>query len=174
LQFCADSCKVYDMNGEHLPAEGWSQMAEPSAEAISRPKRPFGVTMIAVILVISSPTAALGWLVQDSPFGLDEVYQQTSDVISTLFALSGIVLAVGLWRLKRWAWVGAMIWFGVEMAGSLIAWRQGEPHYALMGLGIISVFYLNQRDVQRAFGTARHREYVPPPPPLEDQHYGHA
>jgi len=45
-----------------------------------------------------------------------------------------------------------MVWFGFTMAGSLIAWSQDAPQYPLMVISIITVFYLNQRDVQQAFG----------------------
>jgi hypothetical protein len=129
-----------------------------STVAASRPtrrrrKRPFGVTVIALMQGIASPTTGISWVLNDSPFGISRAYEKTGDYLVVAFGVLGFAIAIGLWRLKRWAWVSTMVWFGFTMAGSLIAWAQDDPQYLLMVISIITVFYLNQRDVQQAFGA---------------------
>ncbi len=63
----------------------------------------------------------------------------------------GLIVSVGLWRLRRWAWVATMIWAGVNMAQALYAYWVSEPQYSAMALSVVIVLYLNQRDVQLAF-----------------------
>jgi uncharacterized membrane protein (DUF2068 family) len=38
------------------------------------------------------------------------------DVVASAITILGVVIAVGLWRLKRWAWVAAMLWTGSVLA----------------------------------------------------------
>jgi len=45
-----------------------------------------------------------------------------------------------------------MIELGLSMAFGLFVYFQGEPLYVYMWLNTIMVFYLNQREVQHAFG----------------------
>jgi hypothetical protein len=118
-----------------------------------RRKRPFGVTIIALLQALSGPTTSVSFL-----FGRLTLATAHGDLELNLEALIvtvlGWAIAVGLWRLKRWAWVAVMIWTGAALAGALALYFRGQPNYPLMIEHIIIVFYLNQRDVQQAFGEA--------------------
>lgn len=118
-------------------------------------KRPFGIIAIIVLQLISVAGAAL-----DMYFG----YKGTTDVFFTqtvhtggiptfnlVAIILGLVIAFGLWQLKRWAWFLVMIQLGLSMAGGLWLYAQGNPYYYDMIVDVIAVFYLNQRDVQQAF-----------------------
>ncbi|MGH2587006.1 MAG: hypothetical protein ACRDJE_18995 [Dehalococcoidia bacterium] len=118
-------------------------------------KRPFGVTVIAILQVVAAPTAGITVALAESPLGLGRAYDELGGIAGPVYSILGIVIAVGLWRLQRWAWIAAMLWFGLSMVGSLLAYRNGEPYYALMVIEIITVFYLNQRDVQQVFRSRR-------------------
>lgn len=126
-----------------------------AVERVPRPRRPFGVGVIALMQGVAAPTTGISLFLTDTPLGMSRAYERFSDYSAFALGVIGIVIAVGLWRLKRWAWVSTMIWFGFTMAGSLLAYRQGDAPYWLMVISIITVFYLNQRDVQQAF---RHRK----------------
>jgi hypothetical protein len=73
------------------------------------------------------------------------------EILDPIFGLVGLVLAVGLLSQRRWAWVGTMIWAGLNMAIGLVAFHHGTPHYISMALSVVAVFYLNLREVQVAF-----------------------
>jgi hypothetical protein len=65
--------------------------------------------------------------------------------------LLSIVVVFGLLRLRRWAWVLVMIQLGMVMALDLALYFVGSPQYASMLISVVTVFYLNQSDVQDAF-----------------------
>jgi hypothetical protein len=71
--------------------------------------------------------------------------------------LLALVISLGLFRLKRWAWLLAMTMEGLNLASALIAYRVGHPEYVTMVVGIFTVLALNQREVRQAF--------LPPEPP---------
>jgi uncharacterized membrane protein (DUF2068 family) len=118
-----------------------------------RTRRPFGVTIIAVLQALSGLSAG-AFVVVVRAGSLTIVDPELAAQSVALFAV-GLVIAVGLWRLKRWAWVSVMVWTGLELAGGLLSYFRGDPDYPSMVLGIIIVFYLNQADVQAAFRSRR-------------------
>ena len=77
------------------------------------------------------------------------------DAIALVILVVGLIIAIGLWRLHRWAWAGVMIWTGVNLATALYQYFHGRPDYAAMAEGMVVVFYLNQRDVRQAFEPIR-------------------
>ena len=114
-------------------------------------RRPFGVTVIAVVQLASSFVAML-------PIGVisDEMRTVFGDVdylqsANPVYGILGLSVAVGLWRLRRWAWVAIMLWTGLNMAATLHAYVYGYFHFLPMMLSVIQVFYLNMREVQVAF-----------------------
>lgn len=124
-------------------------------------ERPFGVTAIAVIQAIAAAAAVVGWWRRD-PFetGIADptVYLQSLTVVLALFTL---IAAIGLLLLHSSAWSLILLIISVNMGVGLWAYYDGHPNYVTMGLNVISIFYLNSREVRRAFGVARSREHVP-------------
>ena len=66
-------------------------------------------------------------------------------------ALLALVVSIGLFRLKPWAWLLAMSMEGLNLTSALTAYVVGHPEYVNMLLGIIIVMSLNQREVREAF-----------------------
>jgi lysylphosphatidylglycerol synthetase-like protein (DUF2156 family) len=66
---------------------------------------------------------------------------------ASLFAL----VAAGMWLRRRAAWVATMLLVGAVMVIELLRYARGDPHYLLMVLCVLIVFYLNQREVQSLF-----------------------
>jgi hypothetical protein len=93
--------------------------------------------------------------IEDLESNLDSVEMTASNqAIDLLYVALGLAIAYGLFRLEYWAWIAIMVWSGTRMAGSLALYIEGDPSYLLMVRDVLIVFYLNQRDVRRAF--ARH------------------
>ena len=137
-------------------------------------KRPFGVMVIIILQivgflsltgdVIGLPLSELptlfpmGWYSSDA-----RIFTLNSDNIALMIALTlGLVILtwqlaiiIGLWFLKRWAWFLMMAQLGLSMALCLWAYFEGVQLYAYMFLSVIMVFYLNQSEVQHAFGHNR-------------------
>ena len=117
-------------------------------------RRPFGVTLIAVLQAVNAITLGLYLLLRRVDPNL--IVREDPGYFGTVMVLLGFIVAVGLWRLDRWAWVATMLWAGSSMASALIAHVQGHPtSHAVMALSVLQVFYLNLSDVQRAFQRER-------------------
>src|SRR5690242_7939811 len=125
-------------------------MAEMGVEHMKR-KRPFGVTIIAIAIALSGPSMGLSVVLDFLRLHIS-VDGYRLDVTTFAASLLALALAVGLWQLRPWAWSAVMLWTGAALAGALLAYHSGHPDYAVMVEGMIIVFYLNQQDVQHAFG----------------------
>lgn len=116
-----------------------------------RRRRPFGVTVIATIQVLS----AIGWALLtyfDQPDYGDVLGSLGYyEVAGPLLGIAGLFIAYGLFTLKRGAWVLTMLWAGLNLTAALYGWYYNEPNYVAMVLSVITVYYLNQREVQAAF-----------------------
>jgi hypothetical protein len=133
-----------------------------------RPKsRPFGVTVIALLLLVNGLFA----LAQGSS-RLVELYQERAgltgpDVLEDLsdatedwtardwltvpFTISGIVLAWGMLTLHPRAWLATMALQAIFLASHLYDYFNGEPRTIDLVITLATVFYLNLSDVQLAF-----------------------
>ncbi|MCG8350030.1 MAG: hypothetical protein MI924_19875, partial [Chloroflexales bacterium] len=95
--------------------------------------------------------------------GEAEDVQVTTGVmlLSSAYITLGIfamVSGIGMLRMRSWAWLMAMIIQGIAMTIGLFNYFQGQPSYLEMLFSVIIVFYLNQRDIQRAFSVAQHQK----------------
>jgi uncharacterized membrane protein (DUF2068 family) len=66
-----------------------------------------------------------------------------------------VVVAVGLWRGLRWAWVLTMLVVGIGLLVSLYVFWLGDPAYPRMAIDIVVAFYLNQGAVRHHFDRSR-------------------
>jgi hypothetical protein len=66
-----------------------------------------------------------------------------------------LLATLGLLRMKRWGWTLTMILTGIGLFFSIYNYFQQNPNYIAMGLYLIIVFYLNQREVQSPFMRVR-------------------
>jgi Predicted membrane protein (DUF2127) len=131
---------------------------------MDRPARPFGITVIVVLLLVSSAIAIPSGLIGvvgtiEGGVTLEPLPSlrtlQLLGALALLLAVGVVTLvaAIGLLRLRRWAWVLVMLIVGGQLVTNL--WEYfvlGERPYLDMLLNVVTVFYLNQREVQRAFG----------------------
>lgn len=118
-------------------------------------KRPFGVTAIVVLQAVSILALAVDIYrmqpVRSIFFFTGVEYSRFVLPISLAIIFLELVIAFGLWHLKRSAWVLIMIQQGIGLSVYLWFYAHREPFYLSMLLSVIIVFYLNQREVQQAF-----------------------
>lgn len=123
--------------------------------------RPFGVTAIAFLQVVISVVALYRWWLSD-PLDASvterEVYLSTA---AAALAVIGLIVAVGLLAILRWAWPLALFLLSVQLAVGLWAYYHNHPTYDTMFLSAVSIFYLNSRDVRETYGFVRARESIP-------------
>jgi hypothetical protein len=135
----------------------------------SKARRPRRVSILASIqffqglaLIINGSMLIViyGWpgikpvAVNDSSMFL--LFEQLTSGVSQIFlALPILIVSIALLKLRSWAWLFAMSLQGLGLILSLYAYAIHRPNYAVMLLGIILVFYLNQQEVQIAFREPR-------------------
>ena len=133
-----------------------------------RRRRPFGVKVIIFLQIISilimcvvftAEYIALAYpeLNLDLEFGhpmySPEFWANNFELAFT--GLLSIVSVIGLWRMQRWAWYLTMLELGFSMVVGISLYLNGSANYWDMLINVIMVFYLNQKDVQRAFVRRR-------------------
>jgi uncharacterized membrane protein (DUF2068 family) len=117
-------------------------------------RRPFGVTVIVILQLIEA-LAVFGVLGLPFLERVDllsrPVHLSDHVIVSLSTEIISVVIAIGLWRMYRWAWVLIMVQLGIIMALDLVAYFSDDPNYLSMLRNIIIVFYLNQTDVRATF-----------------------
>ena len=128
--------------------------AQPAAR-----KRPFGLYAVMVLLVlrILSILADLFRLQLDlHALTVAQVENPLwTDAVGWILVAAFSISVVGLWFLRRWAWVATMILVGIGLAFGIWQHFHGIPSYIVLLTNLVAVFYLNQRDVQRVFERER-------------------
>jgi uncharacterized membrane protein (DUF2068 family) len=121
-------------------------------------KRPFGVSVIVLLIVayilFTASVIYLSIKSQDSSIAaqLEQIMNPTqirAILIAELIIL--LAIAIGSWRLQQWAWFLLMIWVGIQMFFDLMAYFNGREIHVSMLISVIIVFYINQREVKKAF-----------------------
>lgn len=138
-------------------------------------RRPLPVTILAVIQVIYALVFGLVAVAfANNPELLDTMTDQPAAGLagSTLRDVEGLVLgvifaglsvlallaAVLLLRLHRVGWTIAMLLTGLALTSQIFTWwADGSVIPFAMLLNVITVFYLNQREVRRVFGISSGR-----------------
>jgi uncharacterized membrane protein (DUF2068 family) len=94
--------------------------------------------------------------------------QADSDSVAQMFDMSfpelvqlvveivmSVLIIYGLWGMHRWAWYIVMLSLGVSMSADLYSYFFDQPNYWTMLFSVMTVFYLNQREVQQAFARKK-------------------
>ena len=112
-------------------------------------ERPFGVTLIAILLAIEGILALI------AAFGAVDTLTL---ILGVLFGVALLYLAYGVWTLQPWAWTATLIVVGIYAVFSLIAVIMAPGSigaWISLILAAVIVWYLLQPDVRGAFGRGR-------------------
>ena len=102
---------------------------------LEREERPFGVSLIVTLIVLgvllNAFLALNAWIraaeLRETP---------TLAVLLIVEILAGIALAVGLWRLREWARLAAVVWYGLVFLVNFFA-NFNEPLTATSLMGLV-------------------------------------
>ena len=127
-------------------------------------RRPFGIYAVILLTLINQLLTLLTYL-DILPLYISALFpvgsgNRLADTYHIFNAFLALLVVVGLWRLKRWAWVLTMIIVGIDLATGLWKYMHAMPDYLDMLINVITVFYLNQGEVQAAF-ERRHSTQSP-------------
>ena len=127
----------------------------PVTPSTSQPGRPFGVVLLTLLWLIYAGMAVL--IVLDVPavpqMGITRIASAFGllEPSAGVLAAVSLVTAIGIWLLRPWAWVLAMLTAGTGLAFDIIGWVNGNPSYLALLVGVAIAFYLNQGAVRRLF-----------------------
>jgi len=114
----------------------------------------------AVLAAIGVAGLAAAWLVVsgeglrglDLPATAGEAAAQALLLLITLgLGPLSLIVALGLFRIRPWAWLMAMALQGVSLATELGSYLIGEADYLAMAMSVLIVLSLNQQEVRVAF-----------------------
>ena len=122
-------------------------------------KRPIAVTFVAVLaLVVGAYHVADGI---DVLLGGGDASELARGAIDVALGILAIAIAVGAWRMRRWAWAAFMTWAVVSLLHQLLRhFFYTDPSFVAMALDIVAVLVLTPLDVQIAFGVRPPRNVV--------------
>jgi hypothetical protein len=144
------------------------------AGSATRARRPAAVTILAILQLLSAAALALilaGLLIDGSAVletltvnvaagardALDlEVWIAT--VLVGGLCVATLAAGILLLRMRQLGWTITMLLAGLELASSVFSWwAQGTTLTIPVMVQVVTVFYLNQRQVRVAFGISRRR-----------------
>jgi hypothetical protein len=122
-------------------------------------RRPFGVKVIIVLQIISIFGLLLAlialWVGPEVQLDIWTNYgpglEVPVSVVGVTVVVLQLVILIGFIRLRRWAWYLVIVLAGVSLAVNLWRYFAGLPDYLSMVTNVLTVLYLNQREVQQAF-----------------------
>jgi hypothetical protein len=144
-----------------------SASAAPSTLKPARTRLPFTLYVLAglmlfkaviIVAVVAGATLETLRPVLGLTTGpeLTRVFQQNPAVGPVLLGFAGLVVlsVIGMLSRRRTGWLLAMVITGLFVALDIYGYLTSGANHFWMLLNIVTVFYLNQRDVREAVGAA--------------------
>jgi hypothetical protein len=156
-----------------MPATRTTERAT-EADPVAPARRPRPVTILAIIQIMSGLAylTVAGLLLADAEYNPDVtdslgvadlpvwlgVSARALAVIFVIVAVLEVIAAVALLRLRQSGWTLTMLLAGTSLASQIVIWWANDGVQPLsMLLAVVTVLYLNQREVRRAFGIGTRR-----------------
>jgi hypothetical protein len=142
------------------------------AQGPRRPPRPPVVSILVLIFLFQTATFAAQLWLQLTTMGVSSL-ETVGTIVSAawvegdrwvdvllsvgllLLVIASIFTAIGLARMRPWAWLWAMTIEGGRLLIGLMAFLRGDPHTLSLLVPLIVVLLLDQAPVRRAFGVER-------------------
>jgi hypothetical protein len=165
---------------DHDPSAPQHQERSTDIPATTRPgrRRPAPVTILAVIQLLSGVGYVLTLAVllgvsgvSLDPMKLNSIALLEEDLAASAISISmvsvlGVVAFASsllLFRMKRLGWTLTMLVTGLSLSSQIfIYYTEGTLVPMLMITSVVTVLYLNQREVRTAFGIGRPAELSAP------------
>jgi hypothetical protein len=110
--------------------------------------RPLGVTILALLQIIGGLFALLGGAV----FLIVPFIGWIIGGVIIIIALFDLIIGWGLWSMKSWAWMAAIILNLISLILSLATgYTSGSFDWISIIIDLIIILYLQQADIKRRF-----------------------
>ncbi len=142
-------------------------MSDTTDPAPARRRLPFTLLVLAGLMLFKSVlliAIVLGatlerirpWLGMSASPSLLDFIRDTPGAGPALIVVAGLLIlsVVAMLGRRRIGWLLAMVITGLFVATDIYGYTTNSANYLWMALNIVTVFYLNQRDVREAVGAA--------------------
>lgn len=112
--------------------------------------RPFGVTLIAILLALDGILAIVQSLLF---FGAPLAF-----ILMLVFGLVLLYLAYAMWKLQPWAWIATLVLEGLNALFALITIVSAPGAigaWISLIIAAVIIFYLTRPEIHAAFGQGR-------------------
>ena len=105
----------------------------------TKDKRPLAITLLSILLVVNSMTSLLFALyrilsgtnlVLESALLLPKYFLNILDIFSIFYSIWVFVLVVGLWKMRKWSWIGTLITQAISglivILAGVFGWIRGD------------------------------------------------
>lgn len=129
--------------------------------------RPTGVTILAILQFIGAIFTILGSLFAligggiVTTLGIGGSSPEAAaaggvimffSVFMLVLGIISIVLAIGLWQMKEWAWIATLVLQGITIAIQILQLVLGKaPNFLSLAFAVVIVIYLMRPEVKQAF-----------------------
>ena len=128
-----------------------SSQPELSSVTTPRPERP---TAVLIVVVLALVVGCYGIVAGIYSLTQDDDSRVAEGAVSLALGLLLLVVAVGAWQVRRWAWAAFMTIAVVGLTHQLLReFVFEDPNYVAMAFNTIVVLVLTPLDVQYAFGV---------------------
>ncbi len=100
--------------------------------------------LMVVLLLVENPTMEP---FRSLPLSSRQITAGITILSSILIALS----VIGIWNYRHWGWVLLMLRLGLDLSSGIWTYFNEEPNFVSMGIAVVTVLYLNRRDVKQLF-----------------------
>src|SRR5688572_2052040 len=108
-------------------------MEGPPAATVPRRRRPFGVNAIVALLLLNFVASGIAGIVLPYAWSVIpadlQVIAAVDIAIAVVLGLPSVIVAIGLLRLKRWAWYGVMLLTGLRLLVAIWQYMRGGQPY---------------------------------------------
>lgn len=152
------------MTLDYTPAPSVPKLPPPpQAVHLNRERHPFGLRAIIALLILQIVTSIITiagywyynpqWLTVAMSSVEHAKWFLYVGLLHPVLIIARVTAIIGLWRRRPWAWFLTMALLTYAMASDIYFYFQGEFSYLSMTLNVVTVFYLNLREVQELFVT---------------------
>ena len=126
-------------------------------------ERPLGVTIIAIVVMISGIVSVCSGIVGFGAFGFEtlgslfgaggpDFWAPVSSGVNTLWGLFMIIFGYGLWSMKEWARFATVALIGLYLVWQVIRiFAPGPVNWFSFVVGVIVVIYLSRQQTRELF-----------------------
>jgi ABC-type multidrug transport system fused ATPase/permease subunit len=118
----------------------------------------YGVVAIALVTDSSATLQAILGPRATGPGSVARLLEGSATLAAASLSVASLIAGILLFRMRQIGWTLTMVLSGISLASSIVLWWvDGLVNTIALVNEVVTVFYLNQRQVREVFGITRRR-----------------